>query len=260
VCLPIIGAVLGAASSIAGVASSNAAAMADYKYQIAKRDADWKQTLSVWGHKRNDYYNQIDSNYDAVGRSYASEQTRMNESFMQAAFQKQDMLTQLIKESGVGEVSGRSAAKFNQATLAAYGRNNATIAENLASARNAMIQRNEDARRQLMSANNRAWSEVALKPTETFAPKPPTMQSPLGAILGGIGGIVGSIGSMSGKTPDAGNLDTQKDTPFGNAPNAQAWKDSFNYKPSIPIPIPENHFKPDGTNSYNALTSRIWQN
>ena len=207
-CAPVIGAVISGVASIAGSISSananNAAAMADYKYQVARRDADWKQTLSVWGHKKNDYYNQIDANYDAVGRSYAAEQTRLNETFMQVAFQKQDMLSQLIQGSRVGEVSGRSAAKLNQVALAAYGRNNATLAENLSSARNSMIQRNEDYRRQLMSANNRAWSEVALRPTETFAPKPPTLQGvdPTSALLGMAGGIIGGIGGGK-QAPDA---------------------------------------------------------
>ena len=254
----IIGAVGSAGSSLAGSASSaranNAAAMADYKYQVAKRDADWKQTLSVWGHKINDYYNTKDSNYDAVGRSYAAEQTRFNETFMQAAFQKQDMLTQLIQGSKVGEVSGKSAAKMNQATLAAYGRNNATIAENLASARNAMIQRNEDTRRSLMSSNNKAWSEVALKPTETFAPKPPQLQGvdPTAALIGLAGGIGSSVaGGLGKKAPDA-----YPGAKAGDA-SAKSWSDSFKYKPSFTIP--DNHYKPDGTNSMN-FNQNSWQN
>lgn len=211
-CLPVVGAALSGASSIFGSISSanaaNKAAIADYKYAIAKRDADWKQTLSVWGHKRNDYTNQISSNYDAAGRSYAAEQTRLNETFMQAAFQKQDMLTQLIQGRKVGEMSGNSAAKMDQSMLAAFGRNNATIAENLASARSASMQRNYDTWGQLASANNSAWSEVALKPTETFAPKPPQMQSPniIGGLLGMAGGVVGALGSGAGNKPDGGNL------------------------------------------------------
>jgi len=262
VCLPVIGAVISGVASIAGAASSasanNAAAKAEYKYQIAKRDADWKQTLSVWGHKKNDYYNQIDSNYDAVGRSYAAEQTRLNETFMQAAFQKQDMLTQLIQGSKVGEVSGKSAAKLNQATLAAYGRNNATIAENLASARNAMIQRNEDYRRQLMSSNNKAWSEVALKPTETFAPQPPQMQGvdPTAALIGLAGGIGSAVfGGLAKKPGEAYKNDPKPPPPPGGD---KSWGYE-GYKPTVPIPIPDNHYKPDGTNSMN-FNSNFWQN
>jgi hypothetical protein len=57
-----------------------------------------------------------------------------------------------------------------------------------------------------MSSNNRAWSEVALKPTETFAPKPPEMQGvdPTGALIGLAGGIGSAVfGGLAKKPPDA---------------------------------------------------------
>ena len=72
--------------------------------------------------------------------------------------------------------------------MAAYGRNQAINAESLISAGNRMIFNNENIRRQQMSANNRAYSNVALRPVAGFAPPPPVMMpgpSPLG-LIGGI--------------------------------------------------------------------------
>jgi len=193
---------LSAASSIFGGMSStraqNKAMMADYNYNVAKRDADWKQTLSSWGNQRVDYSNTIDANNEAAGRAYTAEQTRMNEDFMQAAFQKQDQLQQLIGaqgQLGASETYGNSARKMDQSMLAAFGRNNAIMSENLASNRSASMQRNYDTWRQLASANNQAWSQVAQAPTETFAMQRPQLQKfdPTSAILGGASAIAGGI-------------------------------------------------------------------
>jgi hypothetical protein len=187
--------------------AQNKAMMADYKYNVAKRDADWKQVLSSWGNQRVDYKNTIDANYDAAGRAYTAEQTRMNEAFMQAAFGKQDQLQQLIAaqgQLGASETYGNSARKMNQAMVSAFGRNNAIMSENLASSRDASMQRNYDTWRQLASANNQAWSQVAQAPTETFAPQPPQFQKfdPTSAILGAAGSAVAGMK----KAPDGGNF------------------------------------------------------
>jgi hypothetical protein len=192
--------------------------MADYKYNVAKRDADWKQVLSSWGNQRVDYQNTIDSNYEAAGRAYTAEQTRMNEDFMQAAFEKQDLLTQLIGaqgQLGASETYGNSARKMNQSMLAAFGRNNEIMSENLASNRSASMQRNYDTWRQLASANNQSWSQVAQAPTETFAPQAPQMQKfdPTAALLGAAGTIAGGIK----KAPSGGNLPGKSGPVSGSA-------------------------------------------
>jgi hypothetical protein len=57
------------------------------------------------------------------------------------------------------------------------------------------MQRNYDTWRQLASANNQAWSQVAQAPTETFAMQRPQLQKfdPTSAILGGASAIAGGI-------------------------------------------------------------------
>jgi hypothetical protein len=110
---------------------------------------------------------------------------------------------------------------MDQAMLAAYGRNNATVAANLGSARNAMIRQNQQTWHEARSANNRAWSEVALAPVPGFAPPKPQMTDGRGQLaLGLLGAAVSGIGAFkSMKAPDAGNVTNSSSTSFSNAIN-----------------------------------------
>jgi hypothetical protein len=230
VCAPVLG-VLSAAQGAFGAISGfqqtqaqNKAAIEQYKYALAQRKHDWMNRLSVWGHKRVDYFNQKDENYSAAGRAYAAEQTKLNEAYQSAAFQQQGALAELIQ--GRGSIAatgrtGRSVKKMDQAMLAAYGRNNATVAANLASARNAMIRKNEQTRQELRGANNKAWSEVALAPVLGVAPPKPQLTDGRGQLaLGLLGAAVSGIGAFkSMKAPDAGNVTNSSSTSFSNAIN-----------------------------------------
>lgn len=114
------------------------------------------------------------------------------------------------------------------------------------------MQRNYDTWGQLASANNSAWSEVALKPTETFAPKPPQMQSPniIGGLLGMADGIVGAMGSGAGKPPGDAYPGLKGSNDWGNAFKTQLQIPSLNNNPV--------NFNPAG-NSFN-FNSYSYQN
>jgi hypothetical protein len=256
VCLPAIGAIAGVASSAMGAVGSyqqgqaaNANAIANYEHQLQMREHDWRMQLSTWAHRRLEYKNEIRSNNDAASRGYAAEQTRLNEQFMQAAFQKQDMLTGLLKsQGGIGEMAGGSAARLNQSMLAQFGRNNATIAANLSSARDATMQRSEDIRRQLQGANQKAYSQVALKPIAGIAPPKPQLSDPTIGLVGGLlGAAAGGIGAFNSlQAPSAGNWggsgasNFQPNTtipginyggmPSFSMPSGTGWANSFNYQ------------------------------
>lgn len=251
-CLPVVFGLVSAGLSFAGQVAANdaanAAAAQDYRYQIARRDADWKMQLSSWGHKKLEYQKSIDSNSAAADRGYAAEQTRLNELFMQAAFQKQADMQQLIGVQGAIQAngqSGASVAKMDQAALAAFGRNQAIAAEQLTSARAAAIQRNEDIRLQLQGQNNKDYSQVALAPVAGIAPQPPIMRDNTSAFLGLASGVVGTVGGAFGKkAPDAGGgysstfqsaQDGLSRNPLG--PSGATQVPSYDiWKPSAPLP------------------------
>jgi hypothetical protein len=261
VCTPIIAGVASFASGALGAVgqyqagqAANANAIASYKHQIQMREHDWRNQLSTWAHRRLEYKNEVRSNEEAANRGYAAEQTRLNEQFMQAAFQKQDMLVGLLQQQGLnGERVGNSAAKINQSLLSQYGRNNATIAASLSSARNAMTERQEDIRRQLQSGNQKAYSQVALRPIAGIAPQKPQLSNPgMGLMLGLGQAAIGGVSAFSSlKAPSAGNFGTnnwggsgasnfQPNTnipginyggvPSYAMPSGAGWANSFNYQ------------------------------
>ena len=96
--------ILGAAGSFAqsamGASSSNKASTRQYKHDLAIREGNWNREQSGYRNRMVDYKNEYDENHSAAGRAYAAEQARVNEMFDQVAFQKQDILSQLVQSQG----------------------------------------------------------------------------------------------------------------------------------------------------------------
>jgi hypothetical protein len=154
----------------------------------------------------------------------------------------------LKSQGAIGEMAGGSAARLNQSMLAQFGRNNATIAANLSSARDATMQRSEDIRRQLQGANQKAYSQVALKPIAGIAPPKPQLSDPTIGLVGGLlGAAAGGIGAFNKlQAPSAGNWggsgasNFQPNTtipginyggmPSFSMPSGTGWANSFNYQ------------------------------
>jgi hypothetical protein len=218
-----------------GASAANKAAIRDYKHQLAIREGNWNKEQSVFRNNTVDYQKEYSENNSAAGRAYAAEQARMNEMFDQVAFQKQDMLAQLVQgqgQLGASEKYGKTAARMNTAMLGQFGRNNAIIAANLASARTAAMQRNEDTRLQLMGANNKAWNQVATPPTPTVAPPPPQMQKPdyFGLATGLIGAVGGGLMKGSSNKAPSGWNDTVKYNPSTQVdPGLKGWGGTGGY-------------------------------
>lgn len=243
---------LGAVGQYQSSQLDNEQAIAQYEYQLAQRKHAWMMDLSTWGHRRLEYKNTVDENNYAAGRGYAAEQERLNEAFQQAAFQNQDQMIQLLQAQGAlgGERQGNSAARLNNAVLSQYGRNNATMAANLVSARDAMRTRNEDIRLQLKSANNKAYSEVALKPIAGIAPPQPILSDPgMGLALGLASATAAGIGQYASlKAPNPGG--------GGGGGNSLPGANPSNFRTDLTIPgvnytpPPSSWTLPTNTNAY----------
>ena len=249
-CLPAVAAVASAGSGILGAIGSHqqAQAQADltneqsrrqYDYANKQRALDWQGQLSVWGVKRNEFQHQVSENFSAADRAYASEQTKLNEMYQQAAFGQQDQLAQLLGATGsnaAAERSGRSAQRLDTATLGQFGRNNAVIAANLSSARNASIQRTYDATLATDAANRKSHNQVAVAPVAGIAPPVPVMAAgPSGmglaaGILGGVASGLSAFNSLKAPKATTGNQGTGgygggSFPTFGGSPlSSTAWK------------------------------------
>ena len=220
-CDPIVAGVASFASGAMGAVGQHQSAQAqadyqnetarrNYKYATQQRALDWQNQLSVWGVKRNEFQHQVNENFSAADRAYASEQTRLNEQFQAASLQKQDMMAKVIGLTGsnrASERSGVSAGRLDTEALAAFGRNQAIMTKNLVSARSAMMQRTYDNHLQLDAANRRAYNQVAVAPVAGIAPPRPTMvagPSGMGLAAGILGGVASGIGTYhSLKAPKA---------------------------------------------------------
>jgi len=255
-----LGAVGNYQSAQAQADAQNESAVRNYQYALKEREYNWQNQLSVWGAKRNEYYRNVDENFSAADRAYASEQMRMNEQYEAAVLQRQDMLGQLIGVTGTNrasERSGVSAQRMDTAALAAFGRNNAIISKNLVSARNAMHQRLYDNSMQLQAANARAHSQVALAPTPGLAPPTPQMVAgPSG--IGLAGGLLGAAVSgfstyNSLKAPNAGGPAGGNSWGYGQTGGMKTFgSDLFTPKTNF-----SNSYKLP-TNGFSWDTSKNW--
>ena len=214
----------------------------NYKHNLLIRETKWNNSLNDWNNRRTDYSQTVLANREAAGRAYSAEQERLNEMYQKAAFSKQDMLTKLLQASGLAQASGRSgnsAQRLQTMHLAAYGRNNAVLAENLASAKNAMKSRNEQVWYQQMSENNKAWNQVSMAPVPDIAPPRPEMvagPSGIGLAAGLLGAAAQGASAFGAlKAPSAGDfsIDTSgmafKGPPLGSSgmPNIPSYSSSM---------------------------------
>ena len=126
---------------------------------------------------------QFQFNREAAQRAQSAEQVRMNEQMQGFAFQQSNMRASLLQAQGANAAAGRAgnrslARASAVATLGNYGRQQAVLAENLASARGQSRRNMERISRQRLSADNRAFSQVAIPPqlqTRNAALAAPTM-------------------------------------------------------------------------------------
>ena len=126
---------------------------------------------------------QFQFNREAAQRAQSAEQVRMNEQMQGFAFQQGNMRASLLQAQGANAAAGRAgnrslARASAVATLGNYGRQQAVLAENLASARGQSRRNMERISRQRLSADNRAFSQVAIPPqlqTRNPALAAPTM-------------------------------------------------------------------------------------
>jgi len=156
--------ILGQGSGSSEQAYASAYQNASQNLQI---DYSNRRTKEIFAKGLEQYGTQKQFNADAANRAYSSEQQRLNEAFQAAAFQRGDMFKNLVQAQGdanASERTGNSARRVNTTNLAAFGRDNALLAENLASARGATTQSMGDISRQELTANNEGWSKIALPP------------------------------------------------------------------------------------------------
>ena len=177
--------------------AQNQAAINNYKYQLKVRERKWDQTRHVYGQKIHQFNQTVDENQMAAARGYAAAQRNLNDQFSKAAFNQEGRLAKLIRSQGnfaAAGRTGRSVNRLNAEQMMQYGRGNAVMAESLMSAQTGYRNKTESLNRELLSANRKAYSDVAIAPQPGVAPVAPVMTpGPSGLSLAG--GLIGAASS-----------------------------------------------------------------
>ena len=190
--------------------AANAGRINNYKYQLKVRENNWMRAKSGWINDKINYSETVADNSFAAQEGYARSQRQLNEKFKASAFAEQSDLINLLSKQGETAArgqTGNTAARIDNAGIAAYGRKNAAKAASLASSKEGYQQQVEDIRRQQSDANENAFDNVAFAPIPDMAPQKPQMEngpSKLSLALGiGNAGLAGYGAYNELKAPKA---------------------------------------------------------
>ena len=178
-----IGASQKTAAANQAIGAQNRASRQAYFRSIEQQNTEWNNTLKIWNQRLDQYDKQLKRNMDAAygyGGAYMGLQVRTNEQFRQAAFQSQASLNRLYQTLGTSAAAGqtgKTAERFDVASLAAFGREQAIRASNLTRSIEAQELDQTNVRRQLENANNQAYQSVAVAPVPGRRPAPPVLQA-----------------------------------------------------------------------------------
>lgn len=176
---------------------TNKTNLQNWEYAKEIRDYEYNQSLRIYGKSKEVYQNQLGFNQSAAARSYESESRKMDEVLNSMAFQKQDLMIQLLqaqgKVSASGSARGRSATRLNNDVLAQFGRDNAVMAENLVSATRQHRSDLEDINLQKYGADLNAYAALGLEPIK---PPEPPRPIPVPSTGGGGANPLLTIGSI----------------------------------------------------------------
>lgn len=208
--------------------SANEASSAAYNntYQNLMIDAGNRRRRDIFGRQIDQAKMQMGFNADAANRAYAAEQRRLNEQFTAAAFQRQGLLQNLIETQGYNNATesyGNSARRANLInTLGQFGRQQAVMAESLASARGQSARTMQEIGRQNLSADFQTWQGVSIPPMMESNIPAPRLNTGNTALMIGNSLMSGLNTYMGLRAPSGGSFGSNRSLVTGmNVPIAQ---------------------------------------
>lgn len=160
------------------IQKQNDKALREYQYQTELMSARFQQSMMDYQYRsqmqqyqksEEIFKQQVGFNQMAANRAFESEGRRMRDVISEQAYQKQELFTSLLQKEGsqmARGVSGKSAQKGMQSTLAEFGRNQAILADSMLSGKDQYRSNLKDIRLQWYGANLAADSNRMLKPQQ----------------------------------------------------------------------------------------------
>lgn len=178
-------------------------------FQNLMIDGSNRMRRDIFSRQIDQYKTQQGFNADAANRAYSAEQRRLNEVFTQSAFQQQGMLESLMKvqgENNATERYGNSARRANLVeSLGAFGRQQAVMAESLASARSQSSQNLAEISRQRLGSEYGNWQQIAIPPMMEVNTPPPRMSSGNSALMIG-NALMGGFSTFNSLRAPSGGM------------------------------------------------------
>jgi hypothetical protein len=113
-------------------------AIDQYNFNKASQDFTFLNDLRQFTESEKIYGKQLSFNQIAAQQAASAERDKLRETLIASSFENQDMVVELLQQEGALQargVSGRSVGRQLQGAMAAFGRNQAVLAESLVSAR-----------------------------------------------------------------------------------------------------------------------------
>ena len=186
--------------------AANRASINKYNYETQLQSFKNQERAAIYRQKLREYDANLLSFKEAAYAGYRREQERLNEVYEAARFTTQGQAVELLQKQGAlnasGIAQGTSTRRAAANLVAQYGYNQAVLAQNIVGAHGRFSRSIEDINRQWQSAQNRAYSQVAIAPRFGPGPQAPEMvQGPSGLSLAA--GLASA--AVSGLTTGYGN-------------------------------------------------------
>ena len=197
----IAGSIFGHNAKVDEARARNKAMMREYKYRLRIQDRQYKGAQQIYATKLGQYDQQLRAADRAASRAYGIENYNQSQRLKQAAFQGLKLDTALAKSGGAAVAagkSGRSAQRLDQDIEGAFVRNQNMLAQNLLTAEETRSFRESAIGDNLQSQRNRAYSQVAIAPTQPLPLLAPTQLSTPSTMGRNLGILNAGIGMASG--------------------------------------------------------------
>jgi hypothetical protein len=210
-CLPaaVVGAI-SAVTSVVGSIASYTQQQAQTTYANAVAQQQYAAQQAAYAQSERAYKSQIQLNEAAANRAYVSEQQKLQAEYQKAAQDAQKLSVESLQAQGNILASGRSGRSIGLLVSdveRSYGRDLATLGQNLAYSQQDYFTSIESSFIQAQSANNAAASNRMLAPSAPLAVPGP---SPLGLVTGLGEAAIGATSAYNALKPP-GAEQNQKD-------------------------------------------------
>ena len=209
VVLPYVMGGLSIASSLFGAQAQREAAKArnrarkqNWMHMLAVRKKKWYQQLSVYGAKKNQYYQGLDENTQTANRGYAAAQVGLNREMGKIMQSNEASLKKFLVSNKNFEKTGKSISRINALDYGAMMAESSRKYYQLTLSKEDYKNTIESIYRKQKQHRDKLHASVAFQPLLDLAPPPPNMErenlSTMDYLQAGIGGLSNYLGIKYG--------------------------------------------------------------